>query len=88
MKYLLPVAILILILVGCKNVEDNADTNSNSPTQIVSLNAGDCSPVDAGNTLTKLEDDTEVAITHDIDGSKTVCVNSGKARLNRSTQLQ
>jgi len=70
---------LVLLLSACggvsgdgKSIESIAITMCDTETELLSE-----------DTIIKDEDGTEVRITHNADDTKTVCVTSGKAHIQR-----
>lgn len=80
MKYILLIMGAALMIAGCSD-----GGSSHSAATSVTLKAGECNTIESGDTLEELEAGTVVEITHDLDGSRSVCVTSGEALLSFAT---
>lgn len=81
MKYVLVMISIALLAAGCS---DGGGSSQSAPTS-VTLKAGECNVIQSGDTLEELEEGTVVEITHDLDGSRSVCISSGEALLTFAT---
>lgn len=74
MKHLLLMIGAALLITGCGDGSDGSHAT-------ITLHADDCTDIQSGDTLKKLQENTVIEITHDLDGSRSVCVSSGEALL-------
>jgi len=91
MKNIISITIFIFVTIGFTACGSGGDASFKNGETIIPIDVN-CTtpatiatyiPLQSGDAIVKEEDNTTVNIYHDLDGTKKVCLDSGKAHILR-----